>query len=170
MSITRAAWPALAVAALLSLPLTASPAAAQGAVVATYGDWEMRCDTPPGAQFEQCSLFQWVQAENRDNIGLVTLVVKTADQAAQLMRVVAPLGILLPAGMGLTIDGEQVGRAEFIRCQVEGCYVEILLEEELLEQLEGGETAEFTIFAVPEEGIVVPISLAGFSEGFAALP
>ena len=27
----------------------AAPAAAQGVVKAKYGDWEMRCETPPGA-------------------------------------------------------------------------------------------------------------------------
>ena len=31
-------------------------AAAQGAVRSVHGDWQIRCDTPPGAQSEQCAL------------------------------------------------------------------------------------------------------------------
>lgn len=164
----RTALALFAAFAMASHPL--SGASAQGVVVGKYGNWELQCDTPPGAEFEQCSLQQWVLADNRDNIGLVIIVLKTADQAAQLMRVVAPLGILLPGGVTLDLDGERIGRAEFIRCQIEGCYVEILLEDDLLTQLRAASTAEFTIFPIPDEGVRLPVSLAGFAEGFAALP
>ena len=47
-----------------------SPALAQGEVKAVHGDWQMRCDTPPGAESEQCALIQNVTAEDRDNVGL----------------------------------------------------------------------------------------------------
>src|SRR5215470_7470811 len=33
---------------------------AQGAVRSVHGDWQIRCDTPPGAQGEQCALMQSV--------------------------------------------------------------------------------------------------------------
>src|SRR5260370_21413992 len=46
--------------------LTAS-AGAQGAVRSVHGDWQIRCDTPPGAQGEQCALIQSVGAEDRSN-------------------------------------------------------------------------------------------------------
>ena len=47
---------------------------------------------------------------------------------------------------------------------------EVILEEKLLAQLEKGKTATFIIFQTPEEGIGIPISLAGFGPGFASLP
>ena len=65
-----------------------------------HGDWQIRCDTPPGAQAEQCALIQSVVAEDRSNAGLTVIVLKTADQKSKLMRVVAPLGVLLPSGLG----------------------------------------------------------------------
>ena len=71
---------------------------AQGAVKSVHGDWQIRCDTPPGAQGEQCALMQSVTAEDRPNVGLTVIVLKTADQKSRLMRVVAPLGVLLPSG------------------------------------------------------------------------
>jgi len=37
---------------------------AQGAVRSVHGDWQIRCDTPPGAQNEQCALIQSVVAED----------------------------------------------------------------------------------------------------------
>ena len=42
------------------------PAHAQGALRSSHGDWQIRCDTPPGAQGEQCALLQSVSA-NRSN-------------------------------------------------------------------------------------------------------
>ena len=81
------------------------PKAEYDVVIGTFhGDWQIRCDTPPGAQGEQCALIQSVVAEDRSNAGLTVIVLKTADQKSKLMRVVAPLGVLLPSGLGLKID------------------------------------------------------------------
>ena len=81
-------------------------ALAQGAVRSVHGDWQIRCDTPPGAQSEQCALMQSVTAEDRPNVGLTVIVLKTADQKSRLMRVVAPLGVLLPSGLGDAVLGD----------------------------------------------------------------
>ncbi|MGH7489311.1 MAG: hypothetical protein ACREMY_27475, partial [bacterium] len=51
-------------------------AAAQGAVKSVHNDWQVRCDTPPGAQGEQCALIQSVTAEDRANVGLTVIVLK----------------------------------------------------------------------------------------------
>jgi invasion protein IalB len=163
---------ALAGALLLFSALigTERPAFPQGAVRAVYNDWQVRCETPPGAQSEQCALFQSVIAEDRANVTLTVVVLKTADQKSRLMRVVAPLGVLLPSGLGLKIDQTDVGRAGFVRCLQRGCYAEVVIEDNLLKQLRTGQTATFIIFLTPEEGIGFPMSLKGFGEGYDKLP
>jgi invasion protein IalB len=159
----------------LSLALAAGPtaafypAAAQGTVKGTHGDWQLRCDTPPGAQKEQCALVQNVTAEDRPNVGLTAIVLKTADNQSRLMRVLAPLGVLLPAGLGLKIDNADVGRAGFVRCLPNGCVAEVVIDDDLLGKLKGGKLATFIIFQTPEEGIGIPVSLNGFGPGFDAL-
>jgi invasion protein IalB len=92
---------ALAAAISASVGSFALPALAQGVVKAQYGDWQMSCDTPPGASFEQCAIIQNVTAEDQPNVGLSVIVLKTADKQARLLRVLAPLGVLLPNGLGL---------------------------------------------------------------------
>ena len=143
---------------------------AQGAVRSVHSDWQIRCDTPPGAQGEQCALIQSVTAEDRVNIGLTVIVLKTADQKSRLMRVVAPLGVLLPSGLGLKIDQADVGRAGFVRCLPNGCVAEVMIDENLVQKLRTGQTATFIIFQTPEEGIGFPMSLKGFNDGFDRLP
>ena len=130
----------------------------------------MRCDTPAGAQSEQCVLMQFVTAEDRENVGLTVIILKTADKKARIMRILAPLGVLLPSGLGLKIDATDMGRAGFVRCLPNGCVAEVILEEKLLTAMQTGKTATFIIFQTPEEGIGIPISLNGFTEGYAALP
>jgi invasion protein IalB len=151
------------------LGLTAS-ASAQGAVRSVHGDWQIRCDTPPGAQAEQCALIQSVVAEDRSNAGLTVIVLKTADQKSKLMRVVAPLGVLLPSGLGLKLDNVDVGRAGFVRCLPNGCVAEVVMDDKLLGQLRSAKTATFIIFETPEEGIGFPLSLNGLGDGYDKLP
>ena len=161
------------VAAALSAVLAGAlggPAAAQGTVKSVHADWQVRCDTPPGAQGEQCALIQSVTAEDRPNVGLTVLVLKTADQTSRLMRVLAPLGVLLPSGLGLKIDKTDVGRAGFVRCLPNGCVAEVQMDENLMKQMRGGQAATFIIFQTPEEGIGIPMSLKGFGEGYDKLP
>jgi invasion protein IalB len=171
--LTRIPFRALALAALAAcgaLALQAGPVAAQGAPKGKFGDWDMRCETPAGASREQCAIIQSVAAEDKPNVNLVVIVLKTADGKSRLLRVIAPLGVLLPAGLGLKIDETDVGKAGFVRCLPSGCVAEVVMEDKLIEQLSGGHTATFIIFNTPEEGIGIPLALAGFKDGFARLP
>jgi invasion protein IalB len=171
-TLVRAMAAALAGAAIVLAAITAGggPAAAQGVVRSVAGDWQIRCETPPGAQGEQCALMQSVTAEDRPNVGLTVLVLKIADLKSRLMRVVAPLGVILPSGLGLKIDNADVGRAGFVKCLPNGCLAEINMDDKLIGQLRNGQTATFIIFQSPEEGIGFPMSLKGFGEGYDQLP
>lgn len=155
---------------LMMAAFSAAPAAAQGAVKGKYGDWEMRCETPPGATREQCALMQSVAAEDKPNVNLVVIVLKTVDGKSRLLRVIAPLGVLLPSGLGLKVDKADIGRAGFVRCLPSGCVAEVVMEDKLLDQLRAGTAATFVIYQTPEEGIGIPLTLKGFKEGFEKLP
>ena len=172
----------LAAATVFAGGLVSSAALAQGtapgstgtmqpsSVRANYGAWSIVCDQPPGASSEQCVLMQNVVAADREEFGLSVVVLKTADKKAQILRVLAPLGVLLPNGLGLNIDGTDIGRAYFVRCFTDGCYAEVILEDSLIKALEEGQSATFYVFQTPEEGIGIPVDLSGFTDGYKALP
>ena len=159
-------------ACLAAIAGLVAPAYAQqnGTVRATHGSWSIICDTPAGASSEQCIMMQNVVAEDRTDLGLSVVILKTADRKAEIMRVLAPLGVLLPTGLGLYIDKKDNGRAYFKQCFSDGCYAEVILEQQLIETLRSGQEATFIVFATPEEGIGIPVDLAGFGEAFDALP
>ena len=159
-------------AVLAGLSMIPGTAGAQqtGTVRSTHGAWSIICDTPAGATAEQCAMMQNVVADDRPEIGLSVVVLRPADNKAEILRVLAPLGVLLPNGLGLNVDGKDIGRAYFVRCFQDGCYAEVILEKPLLDTLSTGKAATFIVFQTPEEGIGIPVDLAGFGEGFAALP
>lgn len=162
---------AAAIATAAGLVFSSAALAQQpGTVKSNHGSWSIVCDQPAGAAAEQCALMQNVIAEDRPEVGLSVVVLKTADRKAKILRVLAPLGVLLPNGLGLNVDGKDIGRAYFVRCFSDGCYAEVVLEEELLKTFRSGATATFIVFQSPEEGIGIPVDLKGFGEGYDALP
>jgi len=157
---------------ILALCAWALPAAAQapdGTVKAQHGDWQIVCKPPaPGAKGETCALVQSVTADDRNNVGL-TVYFQKFSNGTRVLRVFAPLGILLPPGLGLKIDDKDVGHAPFLRCHTFACYAQVVVEDALVEKLRTGKTAIFIIFQTEEAGIGIPISLAGFAQAFAPL-
>lgn len=176
--LSRTLAKAIFLAALFSIGLSgglsgisqANAAQPSGTVKSTHGAWSIICDTPAGATSEQCVMMQNVVAEDRPEMGLSVVVLRTADNKAEILRVLAPLGVLLPNGLGLNVDGKDIGRAYFVRCFQDGCYAEVILEKPLLDTLKTGTSATFIVFQTPEEGIGIPVDLKGFADGFAALP
>jgi invasion protein IalB len=149
-------------------PSAAPPA---GTVRGNHGAWSILCDRPAGASAEQCALMQNVIAEDRPEVGLSVVVLKTADRKAKILRILAPLGVLLKDGMDLFVDGNNIGRAYFTRCFSEGCYVEVEIDEELMKILRAGKNAVFALReSVDQDRVGIPIELAGFADGYDALP
>jgi invasion protein IalB len=147
----------------------APPTPEGGTIKAQHGDWQIVCKPPPpGAKNETCAMVQSVTAEDRSNVGLTVYVQRFSD-GKRVLRVFAPLGVLLPPGLGLKIDDKDVGHAPFVRCHSFACYAQVVLEDSLIEQLKTGKTAVFIIFQTEEAGIGIPISLAGFNQALVGL-
>ena len=142
----------------------------QGAIKDKHGDWVTRCETPPGAEHEQCAIVLSVVDQERPNLILVVIVLNTADRKARLMRVIAPLGVLLPPGVSLRIDNAEAGRLSFLQCLPNGCVAQLAMDEALIGKLKNGKTATLGVFQTPEEGVGVQAPLAGFKEAYEQLP
>jgi len=147
----------------------AGSASAQGVVRSSHGDWQMRCDDSQGPGVEICALMQSVSAKGNKNIGITIIIQKHKDKKV-LLRAQAPLGVLLPGGLGLQVDGKDLGRTIFLRCVSTGCLAEVPLDEKVLSRFRAGNKATFVIFESPKKGIGLPVSLKGFTAGFESLP
>ena len=159
------------IAALVAGMAAAGPVSAQGAVKNTFGDWKVRCDEPSGALAEQCRAEQYVVDDAHPNITLVIMFFTTADRKNRLMRVIAPLGVMLPKQLALSLDGKHIGYMTFARCNVVGCTADLVDSDKdnVIGQLKNGKELKVTIWPDNEEGIAIPISLNGFAQAVESL-
>lgn len=177
-------WPVLPVLAVFLSVFLAQDAAAQGVLKEKHGDWQLRCDKVPdkatGKEVEQCILMQSLVDDQamidgqKAEINLVVVVLKATDPKAgnvrkPILRVIAPLGILLPRGLGLKVDSTVIGATGFVRCLANGCVAEVELDDGLVDKLKKGKEAIFVIFLPPDEGRGLPLNLDGFEKGFQLL-
>jgi invasion protein IalB len=180
--------PRTLMAALIAAAALAGPAAAQGVVRGNFNDWELRCEQQQGRD-EQCILYQNVADEKDASINVVVVVLRIAETPPgggpavrkPVLRVIAPLGVLLPRGLGLRIESatekdaqgkpvvKDIGSTGFVKCVPSGCVAEVEIDDKLSAELRGGQTATFIIFDKPNEGRGLPLALAGFERGLQSL-
>lgn len=161
----------------------ASVASAQGQLRGAYGDWQYRCDRVAQSGQEQCILIQNVL--DQQDLNLAVVILRVEDQIATaearktnasappvrrpVLRVIAPLGVLLPRGLGLKVDDREVGSTDFVRCLESGCVAEVDMDRNLIDLFSKGKLALFAVFLTPQEGRGLPVTLGGFADGFSKL-
>jgi len=146
-------------------------------VVATHGDWKIQCETAaPNAQSgapgqKQCGMVQTARSEKNPKVGLTLVLVKGQQngKVVTMMRVMAPIGVYLPTGVALEVDGGAVGRVPFTRCLPQVCIAFAEASGDTLEKMRKGSAANFIIYEAPGLGLPMKISLNGFSAAYGAL-
>lgn len=148
-------------------------------VVATHGSWKIQCETPAKGQEadgqaagqKQCGMVQVTRSEKNQKIGLSLVIVKTkqGEKTVTMMRVMAPIGVYLPTGIALEIDGAAIGRVPFTRCLPQICIAFAEASKETLEKMRKGNAANFIISEAPGLNVPMKISLEGFSKAMEAL-
>jgi invasion protein IalB len=139
-------------------------------VIATHGAWKVQCENAPQGEQQaenqkSCGMVQGTKSEKNPKAVLTLVLVKTKQGEKQniMMRVIAPIGVFLPTGVALEIDGAAVGRVPFTRCMPQVCMAFAEASPETLEKMKKGGEANFIIYEAPGVGLPMKISLEGFS-------
>jgi invasion protein IalB len=143
----------------------------------TFGAWEVQCATPPAGQDGQapvksCGMIQTVQHDKNKNVGLSVIVSKLKKDAETvvLMRVMAPIGVYLPTGIPVEIDGAALpNRLQFTRCMPRLCEGLGEASPESLKKFMKGGAATFYIYDRPGNGYPLKFSLEGFAKALTEL-
>ncbi len=144
-------------------------------LIAENGKWKVQCETVPAVEGQpearQCGMVQSTQNEKNPKATLTLVLVKTEANGKSIinMRVIAPIGVFLPTGVALEIDGEAVGRVPFTRCMPQVCMAFAEASPDTLAKLRKGNSANFIIYEAPGMGLPMTLSLDGFSASLAAL-
>ena len=144
-------------------------------LVAENGKWKVQCETVPAIEGQpagrQCGMIQVTQSEKNAKATLTLVIVRTmqGDKAIYNMRVIAPIGVFLPTGVALEIDGNAVGRVPFTRCMPQICMAFAEASADTLSKLKKGKLANFIIYEAPGIGLPMKLSLSGFTASLEAL-
>lgn len=161
--------------ALFSLGAVAATAQSQAGgstVKAKHGAWEIRC----GVENPDTCLMAQTGNNDEGEPVLQALLRKTpnlkgpnGEAIAAVMEIVAPIGVLLPAGVAVTIDGKEIGRGGFRYCQPQACVVQEPIQDEFVNQLKRGAGAVMTLVGLNGTSLDVKISLSGFTKAYNSL-
>ncbi len=156
----------------------AAPAQQQGApvkVVSTHGKWQIQCQEGKGADgkvAKSCGMIQGSKSDKNPNLGISVIVNKVKQQGKSVvfMRILAPIGVFLPTGIAVEIDGAALpNRMIYNRCFANICEAQGEASPESLKKFQKGTAATFYIYDRPGNGFPMKISLEGFGAGLTAM-
>lgn len=170
----------------VNAPQGAAPKRPKPQLVAENGKWKVQCETrSPGKDAsgkaappqKVCAMVQISRDKKRPQIALSLIMrqQKQGDRSATMMQIMAPIGVFLPTGIALEIDGAAVGRVPFVRCLPQTrvapglCTATAEAQKTTLAKMKAGQAANFIIYEAPGAAIKMPISLEGFTASYKAL-
>jgi invasion protein IalB len=142
--------------------------------IVKHGEWQVQCSevTEEGNTTRNCGMVQQTRSEKNERVGLSVIVskVKRGDKTAVFMRVMAPIGVYLPTGIPIEIDGTALpARMVFTRCVPPICEAMGEASPESLGRFKKGGAATFYLYDRPGNGYPLKISLEGFAKALSEL-
>ncbi len=158
-------WP-LALLAALSIagPVQANPKHGQ-----IFKDWTARCEQAQDSSTERCFIFQNLVLKESGK-RLVHMAVGYLAANGQVATVIImPLGISLPPGASISVDGGPPHEMVIERCDANGCVGTVALSDRMIANFKHGREARISFHDGTRRRIAVPVSLLGFTAGFNSL-
>jgi len=139
---------------------------------ATYDDWVVQCETPPGPTPQKvCEMAQVTQVQGKNlpfsRIGIPRPV---KGQPVKLI-VQVPVNVSFVTNVRIRADDSDPGvAAPFARCLPSGCFAEFEVKDDTLKKFRAGSGAGKLSFAdAGGHEVVVPLSFKGFVQAYDSL-
>jgi invasion protein IalB len=134
---------------------------------------------PPQGWFKVCSKQEDNDICNVQNIRTantgqlltaVNLIQITGKVNRAIFQIAVPTGRVIPAGIGLQIDGGQARKIDYAICLPDRCIAEAPLSEDLVASLKRGGELKLTSVNFQSQPNPITISLQGFTAAFDGEP
>lgn len=135
----------------------------------TFKNWSARCEPAPGSTIERCFIFQNLVLKDSGKRLVHMAVGYLAADGRPAAVITLPLGISLPLGATISVDGGAPEEIHIERCDAGGCVGTVALSDGFVVALKRGREARVTFHDGARRRIAVPISLLGFTAGFNSL-
>jgi invasion protein IalB len=138
-------------------------AAQQFSINQNVGDWVVRCVLTSMKSPAPCEILQsTVNKDNQQRISSLSIAY-VPSRETYAMQIVVPTGVALAKGLTLA---PSLNAVKFTRCERDGCYVEMLIDNAAITSLAGaGKAATIGVVGYGQANeIKLPVSLTGFPE------
>lgn len=146
----------------------AAPAAAE-ASPPPQDLWGTRCTTAARDGTLDCAIEQRMFLTQTGQLIAVVTVRVPADTRSPVMMIQVPLGLFLPAGIKLSVDGGAEEALPLQTCEANGCYAGGQVSEALLTSLKRGTTLSLTFENLQRQPVTVPVQLTGFTAAYSKI-
>lgn len=178
-------------------PVKDAPAAKEGSAddakatqaAEKFGDWALVCPAPEAdgkSKPEDCRLLQsaYLNVEGKDGkedakeggeprtqrVMLTAVGFVSEDKERQtVLSVIVPLGVHLPPGLKLEVEGEEEMKISLHRCDASGCVGILPMKSSLIEGFRKGKDGHVTFYNIAGKASRVRLSFEGFGKAFDAL-
>jgi len=141
--------------------------------VEKFEDWFKECEMitdEKGGQIELCQISQTLLDKETDQPMMKIAVGYVPDKDQPVAVITLPLGIFLPPGIELQIDGKgKVGRLPINTCLPSGCQAGVQLDEDFVARMKQGSQMTVTFGNPQGKGVAAPVSLKGFTAGLTSV-
>lgn len=128
-----------------------------------FGDWFYSC--PEGAA---CRISQQLN-HSELNQRIASVAVWMGQNEKPIIGITAPLGISLPNGLLIAVDGQGSSPIPVLYCDLNGCHTQRNVAEDFLEGLKKGEDMTLRFVSLDGKEHNIGFSLIGFSKAFSKL-
>jgi invasion protein IalB len=153
---------ALIATPVLAQPATETkPAGPPPVVTKAFDDWLVRCPMSP--QPMPCDAVQLLLEPKSKQRVLSVSVAYDQVKAAQVVRIILPLGVWLPNGVTVQAGGVKIDKVVVRRCEPFGCVVEGFLDAKLRDAMRKGGDAKIVVYDQNQKPLDLKFSLKGYA-------
>lgn len=128
--------------------------------------WSSSCQSTGRGVPLECALEQRAFVrESGQLIGLVSIKVP-GDTKKPVAMIQAPLGLFLPAGITVDIDGEMAQNYPVQTCNNNGCFAGFPISDQVLARMQNGGKFNVIFQYLDKKPFTLPMSLTGFTEAY----
>ena len=156
---------AIAGAAHADAPVSVEAANAQPAAQA-IGDWLVTCEAQVKGH-KSCVLSQTLISEKfKKTVGMLTIDKNAAGKLKGSLRL--PVGVSLPAGVVVDIEGQTALTVPYAACYRSGCFAQFDLTEPLVGQMRKASKISAVVQDTSNKPLSLTFSTRGFPDAYAA--
>jgi invasion protein IalB len=128
--------------------------------------WLSSCSASARSLPLECAIEQRAFVRQSGQLIAVITIRVPSDTKKPVAMIHAPLGLFLPAGITVDVDGDMAQNYPFQTCNAQGCYAGFPITDKLLGRMANGGKLNLIFQYLNKQPFTLPMSLVGFKEAY----